>query len=63
VAALSLYNALCDFCSSDQRFAFRLPSDSTSRWTPLSLTMSFPLLGQTRDFNPLDCVHAGHTTM
>jgi len=23
--------------------------------------MPFPLLGQTRDFNPLDCAHAGRT--
>ena len=39
----SLYGLLCDFCSSVQEFArqrffstdIRLPSDSTSRWTPL----------------------------
>ena len=30
----------------------RLPSDSTSRWTPLSLAIRFPLLGHVRDFNP-----------
>ena len=52
-AALSLTIASCDFCSSDQRFAIRLPSDSTSRWTPLSLAVSFPLLGRIRDFHPL----------
>ena len=28
---------VCGFCSSDQSFAIRFPSDSTSRWTPLSL--------------------------
>jgi len=27
---------ICDFCSSDQRFAHGLPSDSPSRTTPLS---------------------------
>ena len=36
----------------------QLPSDSTSRWTPLPLTMQFPLLGLARDFHPLDNAHA-----
>ena len=41
----------------------RLPSDSTSRWTPLPLTMQFPLLGLARDFHPLDNAHAERTTL
>ena len=53
VAALSLTITSCDFCSSDQRFAIRLPSDSTLRWIPLSLAVSFPLLGRIWDFHPL----------
>ena len=52
---------ICDFCSSDQRFAIRLPSDSTSRWTPLSLAVSFPLSGHFTDFHRLDYAHAGRT--
>ena len=40
----------------------RLPSDSTSRWTPLPLTMQFPLLGLARDFHPLDNAHAERTS-
>ena len=40
----------------------QLPSDSTSRWTPLPLTMQFPLLGLARDFHPLDNAHAERTT-
>ena len=39
----------------------QLPSDSTSRWTPLPLTMQFPLLGLARDFHPLDNAHAERT--
>ena len=39
----------------------RLPSDSISRWTPLPLTMRFPLLGLARDFHPLDNAHAERT--
>ena len=50
-----------DFCSSDQRFALRLPSDSISRWTPLSSAIRFPLSGYVRDFHPLDYAHAGRT--
>ena len=60
-ATLSLTVAWCDFCSSDQRFAIRLPSDSTSRWTPLSLAVSFPLLGRIRDFHPLETCAARRT--
>ncbi|MBD9161885.1 MAG: hypothetical protein EGP67_11340 [Bacteroidales bacterium] len=39
----------------------QLPSDSTSRWTPLPLTMQFPLLGLARDLHPLDNAHAERT--
>ena len=37
----------------------RLPSDSTSRWTPLLSAVAFPLLG--RDLHPLGYVRAGRT--
>ena len=42
-------------------FTIRLPSDSTSRWTPLSLAVSFPLLGRIRDFHPLETCAARRT--
>ena len=68
LAILSLTVAWCDFCTSDQRFAIRLPSDSphvnhssSMKRTPLSLAMSFPLLGQTRDFHPLETCAVRHT--
>ena len=57
VATLSLTVSSCDFCSSDQRFAIRLPSDSplvnhslSMNRTPLSLAVFFPLLERIRDF-------------
>ena len=53
---------ICSFCPSDQRFAIRLPSDSTSRWTPLSLAVSFLLSGHFTDLHRLDYAHAGRTT-
>ena len=39
----------------------RLPSDSTSLWTPLPLAMYLPLHGRTRDLHPLEFAHAGRT--
>ena len=40
----------------------RLPSDSTSRWTPLPLAVTFPLSGRFGDLRPLEYVRAGRTT-
>ena len=39
----------------------RLPSDSTSRWTPLPLIIEVPLLGLAWNFHPLDNAHAERT--
>ena len=39
----------------------RLPSDSTSRWTPLPSAVAFPLLGWLGDLHPLEYVRAGRT--
>ncbi|MBE6093803.1 MAG: hypothetical protein E7201_11670 [Selenomonas ruminantium] len=38
-----------------------LPSDSTSRWTPLVFGYDLPATGLSRDFHPLECAHAGRT--
>ena len=54
-------NALYEVSVRWARCLPRLPSDSTSRWTPLPLTMQFPLLGLARDFHPLDNAHAERT--
>ena len=40
----------------------RLPSDSTSQWTPLGLAVSFPLLGQIRNLPPLATCATRRTT-
>jgi len=42
-------------------FYLYLPSDSTSRWTPLVFSYILPATGRIRDFHPLDCAHAGRT--
>ena len=38
-----------------------LPSDSTSRWTPLVFGYDLPATGRSRDFHPLEYAHAGRT--
>ena len=48
-------------CPSD--VCRRLPSDPVSRRTPLPLAVSFPLLGQIRDFHPLETCAARRTIM
>ena len=50
------------FLSVRPDFCRRLPSDSTSRWTPLPLAICFPSLGRIGDFHPLEHAHAGRTT-
>ena len=42
-------------------FKARLTADPTSRWTPLVLAVSFPLLGRIRNFHPLVTCAARHT--
>ena len=49
------------FLSVRPDFCRQLPSDSTSRWTPLPLAICFPPLGRIRDFHPLEHAHAGRT--
>ena len=39
-----------------------LPSDSTSRWTPLVFGYDLPATGRSRDFHPLECAHAERTS-
>ena len=50
------------FLSVRPDFCRRLPSDSTSRWTPLPLAICFPSLGRIRDLHPLEHAHAGRTS-
>ena len=45
---------ICDFCSSDQRFAnLQLPSDSTSRWTPLLFGYTLPTIWACSGLSPV----------
>ena len=54
---------LCDFYSSDWRFAhtfLQIPSHDRHPWRS---AISFPLLRLTKDFHPLECTHARRTYM
>ena len=53
--------ALCDFCSSDQRFAYTFLQTPPHDGRPWCSAMPFPLLGQATDFHRLEYTHAGHT--
>ena len=44
------------------RVCLQLPSDPTSRWTPLLFSYALPTTGRARDFHPLDFAHTGRTT-
>ena len=61
LADLSQYITSCDFYSSDRRFAYTFLQIPPHDGHPWCSAMSFPLLGLTRDFHPLECAHAGRT--
>lgn len=60
-AYLSEPSLICDFCPSDQRFAYSffqiLPHDKH----PCCSAIHFPLSGHVRDLHPLEFAHAGQT--
>ncbi|MCI7612718.1 MAG: hypothetical protein MSS66_07005, partial [Selenomonadaceae bacterium] len=45
----------------DRRFAYTFLQIPPHDGHPWCSAMSFPLLGLTRDFHPLECAHAGRT--
>ena len=58
---LSQPSLICDFCPSDQRFAYSflqiLPHDRH----PCCSAIHFPLSGRVRDFHPLERAHGAQT--
>ena len=61
LATLSRKINLMRFVFLRPRFCLRLPSDSASPRTPLSLAVAFPLSGRFGDLHPLEYAHAGRT--
>ena len=53
---------VCDFCSSDQRFAYSFLQISPHGEHPCCSAMYFPLPRRTRDFHPLEPAHGGQTS-
>ena len=62
LAVLSPWFSLMRFLFVRPEICLHLPSDSTSRWTPLVFGYDLPATGRSRDFHPLECAHAGRTS-
>ena len=60
-APLSSLPALCDFCSSGQRFAYTFLQIPPHDGHPWCSAVSFPLLGRIRNFHPLATCAARRT--
>ena len=61
LAVSSALRSLMSFLFVSPVVCSRLPSDSTSRWTPLPFSYPFPTAGQGRDFHPIERAPAGRT--
>ena len=59
---LVLVACLMRFLFVSSGICLHLPSDSTSRWTPLVFGYILPAVGWIRDFHPLERALAGRTT-
>lgn len=62
IATLSPYIACMWFLFVRPEVWPSLPSDSTSRWTPLLFGHILPTVGRIRDFHPLETCAVRHTT-
>ena len=58
---LSQPSLLCDFCPSDQRFAYSFLRIPPHDGHPCCSAIRFPLSGRVRDFHPLGRVHGAQT--
>ena len=58
---LVLVACLMRFLFVSSGICLHLPSDSTSRWTPLVFGYILPAVGRIRDFHPLERALAGRT--
>lgn len=61
LAVSSALHSLMGFLFVSPVVCSRLPSDFTSRWTPLPFSYPFPTAGQGRDFHPIERAPAGRT--
>ena len=60
-AYLSEPRLICDFCPSDQRFAYSFFQIPPHDGHPCCSAIHFPLPGRVRDFHPLERAHGAHT--
>ena len=52
---------ICDFCPSDQRFAYSFFQIPSRDGHPCCSAIHFPLSGRVRDFHPLERAHGAQT--
>ena len=52
---------ICDFCPSDQRFAYSFLQIPSHDGHPCCSAIHFPLSGRVRDFHPLERAHGAQT--
>ncbi len=55
------YRHILAFLFVESEVCLHLPSDSTSRWTPLVFSYALPTTGRSKDFHPLERALAGRT--
>ena len=58
---LSQPSLLCDFCPSDQRFAYSFLQIPPHDGHPCCSAIHFPLSGRVRDLHPLERTHGAQT--
>ena len=62
VSVIFAASLICDFCPSDQSFAYSFLQIPSHDGHPYCSAIHFPLSGCVRDFHPLECAHGVQTT-
>ena len=61
VDSLTMPSLICDFCPSDQRFAYNFLQIPPHDGHPCCSAIHFPLSGHVRDLHPLERAHGAQT--
>ena len=61
VSVIFAASLICDFCPSDQRFAYSFLQIPSHDGHPCCSAIHFPLSGRVRDFHPLERAHGAQT--
>ena len=61
VSVIFAASLICDFCPSDQSFAYSFLQIPSHDGHPYCSAIHFPLSGRVRDFHPLERAHGAQT--